>query len=92
MPESPRYPIAIVRRLKPPAPARVGGRVVERREDGVRVRDVSGELFVAGPGAATVGGCALVNVNGRTVKLQFEAELTRFGNLAPEHGTAVSYE
>ncbi|HJK95568.1 MAG TPA: EF-P lysine aminoacylase EpmA [Polyangiaceae bacterium LLY-WYZ-15_(1-7)] len=52
MPESPRYPIAIVRRLKPPAPARVGGRVVERREDGVRVRDVSGELFVAGPGAA----------------------------------------
>ncbi|ORE96393.1 replicative DNA helicase [Acuticoccus yangtzensis] len=27
-----------------------------------------------------------------TVKLQFEAELTRFGNLAPEHGTAVSYE
>jgi lysyl-tRNA synthetase class 2 len=45
----PRYPVEIVRRLAPPAPAKIGGRVVELGSDGVRVLDVTGTVYVETP-------------------------------------------
>ncbi len=42
----PRYPIEIVRRLAPPAPARIGGRVVTVGDGAVFVRDVTGMVWV----------------------------------------------
>ena len=42
----PRYPVEVVRRLKAPAAARIGGRVIHGRRGSVLVRDVTGALWV----------------------------------------------
>lgn len=42
----PRYPVEIVRRLAPPSPARVAGRVVDVGSTGVRITDVTGSVWV----------------------------------------------
>lgn len=45
---TPRYPIEVVRRLRPPAPVRLGGRVIEATDDAARVRDITGDVWVTG--------------------------------------------
>jgi hypothetical protein len=56
MASPPRYPIEIVRRLAPPAPARVGGRVLATKDGRVHVQDVTGSVWVAAsPPIPTVG-------------------------------------
>jgi lysyl-tRNA synthetase class 2 len=43
---TPRYPIEIALRLRPPAPAKIGGRVIHVDGRAVLVRDVSGSVWV----------------------------------------------
>lgn len=43
---TPRYPIEIARRLRPPAPAKVAGRVVTASGGRVLLRDVTGDLWI----------------------------------------------
>ncbi len=46
MSESPRYPIEILQRLRPPAPVKLGGRVVEVSGAEVRLEDITGSVRV----------------------------------------------
>lgn len=50
---TPRYPIEIARRLRPPAPAKVAGRVVTTDAARVLLRDVTGDLWVEVAAGAT---------------------------------------
>ena len=44
--DPPRYPVEVVRKLKPPAPAKIGGRVVNVSPGAALIQDVTGSIWV----------------------------------------------
>lgn len=55
MSESPRYPIDILQRLRPPAPVKLGGRVVAIDGGEVRIEDITGSVRVAAESTPPLG-------------------------------------
>ena len=79
MSSAPRYPVAMLRRLKAPCPARVAGRVISHRSNAILVAELDATVWAVGA-SAPIG--AWVSVGGTWTGTQLDGAQCIVGNTA----------